>query len=204
MTTIVIHRVNDSETLEKIPREYGIELDVRDYGKELVLGHEPFILWEQKRGRLEDYLKNFNHALAIFDVKSEFIEKRVLEAAEKAGVKNFFLLGITVPATWALEKAHEKRIAIRFSEDEPIESALKWAGRADWVWVDTKTKNPLTRESFKKLRLSGFKVCLVSPCRWGRPQEIEGYVNYFKKNGIKLDAVMTERKHAEKWAALDE
>ena len=38
----VAHRINDLESLKKIPKNYGIELDIRYHKNELILHHEPF------------------------------------------------------------------------------------------------------------------------------------------------------------------
>ena len=39
---IIVHRVNKSSNLHKIPKNYGVEIDVRDYKKKLILSHDPF------------------------------------------------------------------------------------------------------------------------------------------------------------------
>ena len=69
----------------------------------------------------------------------------------------------------------------------------------DWVWVDTNTQLPLNIEIYNKLKQAGFKLCLVCPERWGRPEDIEKYKDFMMKEGIKLDAVMTALKFADKW-----
>ena len=38
----IAHRVNTLIELKKIPKEYGVELDLRDYGERLILQHDPF------------------------------------------------------------------------------------------------------------------------------------------------------------------
>ena len=39
----IAHRVNTIEELRKVPKEYGVELDLRDFGERLILQHDPFI-----------------------------------------------------------------------------------------------------------------------------------------------------------------
>ena len=65
--------------LEDISEEYGVEIDIRDRNGELILNHEPFESGEL----LEEYLKHYNHKLLIANVKTEGIEKRVINLLEE-------------------------------------------------------------------------------------------------------------------------
>ena len=67
----------------------------------------------------------------------------------------------------------------------------------DWVWIDTNTKLPLDRETIRDL--AGFKTCLVSPDRWGRPQDIADYRTQLDDLGFKLDAVMCAYENIPDW-----
>ena len=70
---VIIHRINNSSKLLTIPKKYGVEIDVRDYKKELILSHDPF-----KKGELlKNFLKKYNHGTLIVNVKSEFIETKI-------------------------------------------------------------------------------------------------------------------------------
>lgn len=191
----IIHRVNSSSELEKVPDEFGVELDVRNARRRLILNHEPY-----GEGELfDEYCLSFRHAFMVVNIKTEGIEKETLRILAKHKIENFFMLDLTFPSMVALSGAGEKRLAVRFSEHEPIEGCLAMKGRADWVWVDTFTKLPLDRECYKKLKSAGFRICLVCPERWGRPGDIPVYKNFLEKNGIVPDAVMTARQYAEKW-----
>ena len=65
--------------LRKIPKNYGVEIDVRDYKEKLILNHDPF-----KNGEnLENFLKAYKHGTLIINVKSEFIENRVIQLLKK-------------------------------------------------------------------------------------------------------------------------
>ena len=51
---IIIHRINKIKNLKTIPTKFGVEIDLRDFNKDLVLQHDPF-----KKGDLfEKYLEN--------------------------------------------------------------------------------------------------------------------------------------------------
>jgi hypothetical protein len=86
-------------------------------------------------------------------------------------------------------------LAVRFSEREPIEYALAFAGAAGWVWVDCFTRLPLDAHNHARLK-AHFKICLVSP-------ELQGHdtsrIEEFKiqLRGLQIDAVCT--KVPERW-----
>ena len=43
MITPIAHRINTIEGSNSIPNSIGIEFDVRAYGSELIVSHDPFI-----------------------------------------------------------------------------------------------------------------------------------------------------------------
>jgi len=193
---IIIHRINTIKQLRKIPLEYGVEIDVRGYRKKLVLNHEPM----QEGDSLEEYLKQYNHSFIIFNIKEAGIEDQVIRLAERYGIKEYFLLDVEFPYIYkATHKDGFKKIAIRYSEAEPIEMALAQKGLLDWVWVDTNTKLPIDKKSYKQFKEAGFKLCLVCPERWGRPEDIPKYKRFIKENYIEFHAVMTTMKYANLW-----
>ena len=38
---IIIHKVNSLNKLKTIPLRFGVEIDVRSYGSNIILNHEP-------------------------------------------------------------------------------------------------------------------------------------------------------------------
>ena len=52
---LIAHRINKITKLKKLPLKYGVEIDVRDNGKELFVVHDPF----KKGEKLEIFLKNY-------------------------------------------------------------------------------------------------------------------------------------------------
>ena len=181
------HRVNTIEQLQQTPAHYGVELDLRDRGDRLVLQHDPF-----KDGQdFEEYLRQYRHGLMILNVKSERIEHRVLELVRAAGILDYFFLDCSFPMIRTLVASGEHRIAIRFSEYEPIESALALAGQVDWVWVDCFTKMPLDDRSYGLLK-QHFKLCAVSPELQGR--DVATIAAYRQQLGrYPVDAICTKR-----------
>lgn len=168
----VQHRVNTLEQLDKTPLEYGVEIDLRDFGDRLILRHDPFGDGED----FEPYLAAYRHrGPMILNIKSERIELRVLDLLTKYPVADYFFLDCSFPMIRLLNLRGERRIAVRFSEYEPAESALALAGKVDWVWIDCFTKMPMDRKSFDSLRRH-FKLCAVSPELQGR--SVETISNY--------------------------
>lgn len=192
---IIIHRVNEITELKKIPRSYGVEIDIRACGSKLILNHEPF----ESGDSLEDYLTEYDKGTIVLNIKEAGIEKEVIRITQLAGIKNFFLLDVEYP--YILVNSHKSvplDVAVRFSEQESIENAILQVGKLNWVWIDCVTSNPVKARDIKTL--SKFKKCLVCPSRWGRPKDIPDYREFFKRN-MKLNAVMTEMKYADAWNA---
>jgi hypothetical protein len=198
---IICHRINKIEDLKKIPKKFGVEVDVRSYGEKLLLSHEP-INNHENYDELKEYLDIFNHAFIIFNIKEAGIEKEVINLAEGHKIENYFLLDVEFPFIYKSTRENGfRKIAIRFSEAEPIEMALAQKGMLDWVWVDTNTKIPLDKKAYSKLKR--FNICLVCPSRWGRPKDIDKYIDYIIQQGMIIDAVMTSLDFSEKWERLN-
>ncbi len=191
----ISHRINTAAQLQAVPPEYGIELDLRDRGERLILQHDPFGDGED----FDDFLAHYRHRLIILNVKSERIEHRVLESIQRAGVKDYFFLDSSFPMIRKLVSLGERKIAVRFSEFEPIEGCLSLAGQVEWVWVDCFTKCPLDADSYARLK-AHFKLCAVSPELQGRP--VETIADYARElAAFPMDAVCTKRPDLWKAAA---
>ena len=188
--TIIRHRRNTRAELEQTPRQYGIELDIRSQGHELILHHDPFAGGE----RFADWLDSFQHGTLILNVKEEGLEDRVLGLMKERGIGDFFFLDQSFPFLIKTARAGESRCAIRISEFESIETSLSLAGMVDWVWVDCFTKFPLTTTDADRLSEAGFKLCLVSPELQGRmaPEEITAMRALLADLGITAAAVCTK------------
>ena len=198
---IIIHRVNTIEKLNTIPKEYGVEIDIRGYGPKMLLNHEP-IDEPSKYDELEEYLKNYNHSFIIFNTKEAGYEQKIIDLAKKYKIENYFLLDVEFPYLYrATRKEGVRKIAVRYSEAEPIEAVLAQTKDEkpllEWIWIDTNTTLPLNKDIIKKMK--GFKTALVCPERWGRAEDISNYIKQMKKLKFKPDAIMTAFKYAEEW-----
>lgn len=189
----VIHRINTSKELQGIDPQYGVEVDIRAFGDRLILNHEPF----QDGEDFETYLKSYHHRLLILNIKEAGIEDRVLALMKQFGITEYFLLDVEFPYIYRAARKGVKDIAIRYSEDESIETVLKYKGLLDWVWIDSNNKLPLDSSVIQKLQ--GFKTCLVCPERWGRPEDIPNYARKMSELGFTPTAVMTSLKFVHEW-----
>lgn len=194
---IIIHRVNSIAGLKAIPLKYGVEIDIRAYKNQLILNHEPF----ENGDNLEKYLKQYKHAFIIFNIKESGVEQQVIELAKKYGIKKYFLLDVEPYWIHHATTSGFSKVAMRYSENEPIAMARKYKGKADWLWIDIPTRLPITSATIKQMK--GFKTCLVCPERWGRPKEITAYIKKIKTLNFQLDAIMTSLTNAHEWEALE-
>ena len=198
----VNHRVNTLAQLKKVPRQNGIELDIRYHEDELVLHHDPFSHHKNAPERFEDLLKEWKHeGPMILNIKTEGVEQACIDLMNEYKVKNWFFLDLSMPffAIYA-ERAKNSEIsgfspdnlAVRFSEREPIEYALAFEGKAKWVWVDCFTYLPIDNSTYSRLKEAGYKICLVSPeLQLHSMRQIDDFK--VQLNGMDIDAVCTKR-----------
>lgn len=163
---IIEHRVNTVAQLKKVPIEMGVEVDLRQWGDEIILNHKPFSAGET----LEEFLQEYRHRFIIFNPKCDGLEERIIRAAEKHHIKDFFFLDLPAPTMVKLARKGIRKLAVRFSEYEPIEGTLAFAGLAEWAWVDCFNSFSMDGKIYESLR-KNFKICMVSPELQGRPRE---------------------------------
>ncbi|MCH5146285.1 hypothetical protein JMF94_14475 [Desulfovibrio sp. UIB00] len=187
---IICHRRNTIAELKLAEACYGIEVDIRSFGEELVVHHEPFV----KGPYFEDWLQSFHHKTLILNVKEEGLEARVLALMHQHGITDFFFLDQSFPFLVKTARSGERRCAVRVSEFECIETAMSLAGKVDWIWVDCFTKFPLDHGSASKLVDAGFKLCIVSPELQGRDaaSEIPQMRQLLQNEDIPFHAVCTK------------
>ena len=190
----IAHRINTLAELQTLPREYGVELDLRDnLDGRIYIQHEPFLPGED----FEEYLRHYYHGTMILNIKSERIEIKTLELLKTYGVKKYFFLDSSFPMIKLLSDQGEHNVALRFSELEGLDTIKAMQGRAKWIWVDCFTKMPLTSDIADKFHGWGYKICIVSPELEGQEEKLEEYRDYLRE--IKTDAVCTKAYNIEHW-----
>jgi hypothetical protein len=188
---LISHRRNTIEELNSTPKNYGIEVDIRSRGEQLIIHHDPFVDGEH----FDDWISAYQHGTLILNIKEEGLEGRLISLMQAHGIEDYFFLDQSFPFLVKWAKAGEHRCAIRVSEFEAIETALTLAGKVDWVWVDCFNYFPLSHEDAQRFKNAGFKLCLVSPELQGRDAETEipQLIQLLGERGIKADAVCTKR-----------
>ncbi len=191
----IAHRINTIKELDNIPDEYGVELDVRNNGNDLIIAHEPF----ENGENFEEYLKHYRHKIMILNIKSERLEHRCLELLNKYNISDYFFLDSSIPMIYNLSNSGNNNSAVRFSEIEPIEFVIAMKNRVKWVWVDCFSKIPINYDKYKLLKNEGLKLCFVSPELQGREGDIIPYKKYLTENNIVFDAICTKIYNISKW-----
>lgn len=184
---LIKHRINTIKELKNLEEPLNLELDLRYHKNNIILHHDPF-----NQGELfENFLKTTKIDFIILNIKSEGIEEEVLRLVTKYNVSDFFFLDTSVPFMVKYIKKGWRNFAVRFSEYEPLNLALKFKEKVEWVWVDCFNYLPLETKSYLELK-KHFKICIVSPELQGHPLSM---IKEFKKqlNGFELDAVCTKR-----------
>ena len=193
----IAHRINTIEILKSIDKKYGIEIDIRDEGKNLVVVHDPF----RKGIILKKFLKFYKHKILIANIKSERIEDRVIDEFKKLNIRNYFFLDSSFPKIIELTQEKFNKIAIRVSYYEGIQSAKKLKNKVKWVWYDTfkGIPNNLRELQYLKNKLN-YKICLVCP----KLHNSKNKINLKKIEELKqkklIDTVCTKKKFFYLWS----
>jgi hypothetical protein len=190
---LIRHRRNKLQELRETPTELGIEMDLRTYGDQLIIHHDPYVIGEP----FEPWLAEYRHGTLILNVKEEGLEERLIEMMRSRGIEDYFFLDQSFPFLVRTAKRGERRCAVRLSEFETIDNALNMAGLIDWVWVDCFTRFPLDAAGERRLHEAGFRICLASPELHGHvaPEDIPNMRALLEREGIVADAVCTKEPH---------
>ncbi len=194
---LISHRINSIKQLKKLDKKYGIEIDIRDDGKKLIVVHDPF----KKGVQLINFLKHYNHKILIANIKSERIEDKVIKVFKKMKISNYFFLDSSFPKIIELTKKKFKKIALRVSYYESVSTAEKLKGKVNWIWYDTFKGIPKKLSELKYLKYNlNYKICLVCP-------KLHNPLNTLNKERLKIikknkliDAVCTKEKFFKEWS----
>ncbi len=192
----IAHRINSINQLKKLNINYGIEIDIRDNGKNLIIVHDPF----KKGVKLTKFLKYYKHKIIIANIKSERIEDSVIKVFKKYKISNYFFLDSSIPKIIDLIKKQFKKIALRVSYYEDISIAKKLKGKVNWIWFDTFKGLPKDLKEFRYLKKElNYKICLVCPKLHNKQNRISvKKIKLLKKNNL-IDAICTKEKFFHIW-----
>jgi len=189
------HRINTVKELKKIPKYYGIEIDLRDYKKQIIIHHDPY----EKGDNFSKFLKYYNHKFLILNIKSEGIENKVLTLIKRFNIRKYFFLDSSFPSVIKLIKNRNKNIALRISDYESFDNLKKMKHLIKWVWIDCFNKIPLNQKNYDLIKKYKYKICLVSPELHGRKIGNKHVINLIKNKKIKIDMLCTKIKFFRKW-----
>ena len=192
----IAHRINTINQLKQLDKKYGIEIDIRDNGKNLIVVHDPL-----KKGiLLKSFLKFYKHKILIANIKSERIEDEVIKLFKKNNIINYFFLDSSFPKIIDLVRKKFKKIALRVSFYESVITAKRLKGKVNWIWFDTFKGLPKNLRELKYLKYElKYKICLVCPKLNNQTNRLNSkQIQILKKNKL-IDAVCTKEKYFKEW-----
>jgi hypothetical protein len=186
---VVAHRINRLDLLKQLDRHNGAEIDIRSHGSHLYLHHDAFVEGDSFEEFIQLYAKTHKDQLLILNPKEDGLETTILRLLDQHDIRRFFFLDLPIPTVVRLaRKQNERRLAVRYSSFETLESVLRFQGLVDWVWVDCFDGEVVSENDLKQLR-AHFQVCLVSP-------ELQGYaenaIDPFLRTKPQIQAVCTK------------
>ena len=192
MVKIIVHRVNKVKEYNNLTNFFGVETDIRDYGKKIVLSHDP-----NKQG--EDFFKFVRkvNKTIFLNIKSSGLLKKIINFIKK---KKIYLLDISFSEFDYLYKQKlSNKILLRFSSYEKFDLKNKYFKKIEWIWYDYFHGLKITKNEYLYLKKYKKKICLVSPDLLGKKREILRYINHLNQNKIKIDAVCTKENNIKLW-----
>lgn len=189
---IIKHRVNSINEIVSTPYSYGVEIDLRTFGSEIIIHHDPF----QEGVKFSEWLQYYNHKFLVLNVKEDGLEMFISELIEKFKIKNYFFLDQPIPSLFKFSKTSPQFASVRVSDIESTENALKI--NTGWAWLDSHTGDwDYLLNAMEQLKSRNIKMCLVSPelQRTSYEKEILQLKKLTSKLLIGFDAVCTKYPH---------
>ena len=194
------HRINSLDKLKNVDKNYGVEIDIRDYKSDLILSHDPFpknIIY------LEEYLPFLMGRNVIANIKSERVEKMFVEMKNKlAPNSEYFFLDSSFSMISNFGIMYN--FASRFSEFESLDTSIKLVENSlvKWLWIDTFFSFPIDRGNINKINSLQVKKCFTSPDLLGRENQIPVYAKLIKEFNLKIDAICCKNENISLWKRI--
>lgn len=154
---IIKHRINTINELKKIPKKFGVEVDLRSNKKDIYLHHNPF----SKGVLFNKWVKYYDHKLIVLNVKEEGLEKKIVTILKKNKIKDYFFHDQTFSTL--LKNKKITKVSIRISEYEELKKKKYLFKYIKWVWVDHFNNFELNEKLYRLLKKQNVKICIVSP-----------------------------------------
>jgi hypothetical protein len=131
---IYSHRRNSKEELISTPAKFGVEIDIRSVGNDLILQHDPFT-----GGTLfTDWLGHYSHSGLILNLKEDGLESQLLTILKEREIEDFFFLDQSYPSMIkSLKNNLANKVAARSSEYESLDSIMSLPQHPSYIWCDS-------------------------------------------------------------------
>jgi hypothetical protein len=131
---IYSHRRNSKEELISTPTKFGVEIDIRSYGNDLILQHDPFT-----GGTLfTDWLDHYSHSGLILNLKEDGLESQLLTILKDREIEDFFFLDQSYPSMIrSLRNNLDSKVSARSSEYESLNSIKSLPQSPAYIWCDS-------------------------------------------------------------------
>lgn len=191
---IIKHRVNTIQELKSTERKFGVEIDIRTLGVDLIVQHEPFI----PGVKLSEWLKHFEHQILVINLKEDGLEKAILNLMIEFNITNFFFLDQSMSSFYKTSLVYPNFCSARVSDIESVETILNFT--SGWVWFDSHSGNwDYLKKTLSELSKIKVKKCLMSPelQRDNSEKELNNLKLLIDQFSFSFEAVCT--KYPEKW-----
>jgi len=193
MVKFIIHRVNSSKKISKLNNDiFGLEADLRDYKKKLILSHEPKTNGEE----FHQFLKRTEKTIFL-NIKSSGILRDIIKLVKNREV--YFLDISFSEIDYLIKHNLSKKIILRFSCYENFDLSNKYFKKIKWIWYDYFNQIKITKKHYKYFKKYNKKICIVSPDLLGRKKDILKYIKYLNINKLIINAVCVKKENVEIW-----
>jgi hypothetical protein len=156
--------LNDKNTLPALhlalTQQFGIETDLRDYGKSVVISHDPPTSPVLELNLLLDLYRNTRSNIPLaLNIKADGIGKLLHALLIKYEVANYFCFDMSIPET-----INYRRLGIRyFIRESEHEQATPLYQESRGVWMDQFEVDWIQPKHIRQHVNSGKQVAIVSP-----------------------------------------
>lgn len=167
---LILHRANNpspAKFKECLSNKVGFEIDVRDFGRELIITHDPLVD-NSNHITLKEFFEIYNahkcnNVIAI-NIKSCGLEKILKDLLIRFYIKNYFVFDMAVPDILGYIKEDIKF----FTRQSEFENDPSFYEKADGIWLDEFKDHWIDGKTIMKHINNGKKVAIVSPELHGR------------------------------------
>ena len=184
---IIQYQANSIEVIENATNVDGVLIDVRTDQNDIICANGPY----ESGPKLSELAQHIGEKFAVFKIKSDGIENEIASICQKNKINNYFFLNSSCDARVKMVQNNQSNFAVRCSDYEPIRGSISFAGKADWVWLDTYIHSPLTKENYEIFH-KYFKICAAAPDIYDHS---ESKMEAFKKQikTFQVDAICTSK-----------